>query len=159
MAVQDIRRARPAELEGAFADHNIGQGMDGIHPAGPGMIMHAMHEHFRLTGDMDWLKIHAPRMKANAEWILRQRGLFAENIPGGQRLWCKGLQPAMCGTTDANIMYTQFYLMDAYCWLAVKRMAEMLTLLDPNEGGRMSAEADAYRKDILAAPFDTNTKA
>lgn len=95
----------------AVGPEGVGGHMDGIHPLGPGIIMHAMNEHVRLTGDMDWLKVHAPRMKANAEWILRQRHLFAENIPGGQRLWCKGLQPAMCATTDANIMYAQFYLM------------------------------------------------
>ncbi len=129
----------------------VGGHMDGIHPAGPGMIMHAMNEHFRLTGDIEWLKSNAPRMKANAEWILRQRQLLASIIPGGQRLWCKGLQPAMCGTTDANVMFAQFYLMNAYYWLAVKQMAELLTLIDPSEGARMHAEAEAYRQDLVAA--------
>ena len=135
----------------AVGPEGVGGHMDGIHPLGPGIIMRAMNEHFYLTGDMDWLKAHAPRMKANAEWILRQRHLFAENIPGGQHLWCKGLQPAMCGTTDAGIMYTQFYLMEAYYWLAVKQMAELLTLVDPENGDKMTVEAQAYRKDILAA--------
>ena len=129
----------------------VGGNMDGIHPAGPGMIMQAMNEHFRLTGDMAWLKTNAERMKANAEWILRQRGLLARNIPGGQRLWCKGLQPAMCGTTDANVMFAQFYIMEAYYWLAVKHMADLLTLIDPSEGTRMQAEVEAYRKDIVTS--------
>jgi hypothetical protein len=75
--------------------------------------------------------------------------LFADNFPGRQRLWSKGLQPAMCGTTDANVMYTQFYLMDAYYWLAVKEMAELLAFVDPASGAKMSVEAQAYRKDIL----------
>ena len=138
-------------LTHAEGPEGVGGHMDAIHPAGPGMIMHALNEHFRLTEDMEWLKINAPRMKANAEWILRQRKLLAKNIPGGQRLWCKGLQPAMCGTTDANVMFAQFYLMEAYYWLAVKRVAELLTLIDPNEGARMHTEAAAYRKDIVAA--------
>ena len=135
----------------AVGPPGVGGNMDGIHPLGPGIIMHAMNEHFRLTGDREWLKANAPRMKANAEWILCQRHLFADNFPGGQRLWSKGLQPAMCGTTDANVMYTQFYLMDAYYWLAVREMAELLAFVDPASGARMSVEADAYRNDILTA--------
>ena len=88
--------------------------------------MFTLAEHFRLTGDLAWLKANAPRMKANAEWILRQRQLLAANLPGGQRLWSKGLQPAHVVTPDSMSMHMQFYESEAYYWLAVKRMAEML---------------------------------
>jgi hypothetical protein len=125
--------------------------MDGVHCMGPGAIMFTLMEHFRLTGDLDWLRASAPRMKANAEWILRQRHLLASNLPGGQRLWSKGLQPAHVVTPDSERMHMQFYESEAYYWLAVKRMAELLTLIDPQEGARMAAEAEAYRKDLLAA--------
>ncbi len=129
----------------------VGGHMDGVHCMGPGAIMFTLSEHFRLTGDLDWLKAHAPRMKANAEWILRQRQLLAGNIPGGQRLWSKGLQPAHVVTPDSACMHMQFYESEAYYWLAVKRMAEMLVLIDPKEGTRMAAEAETYRQDIIAA--------
>ena len=97
--------ARPDRPLGLFSDGNgclthavgpdaMGDHMDGVHCMGPGTIMFALTEHFRLTGDMAWLKANAPRMKANAEWIVRQRKLLQSIIPGGQRLWCKGLQPA-----------------------------------------------------------------
>ena len=125
--------------------------MDGVHCMGPGAIMFALAEHFRLTGDLEWLKANAPRMKANAEWILRQRRLLANNIPGGQRLWCKGLQPAHVVTPDSVWMHMQFYETEAYYWLAVKSMAEMLARIDPAEGAKMAAEAEAYRKDLVAA--------
>lgn len=125
--------------------------MDGVHGMGPGAIMFALTEHFLLTGDLDWLKAHAPRMKANADWILRQRRLLADNIPGGQRLWSKGLQPAHVVTPDSERMHMQFYESEAYYWLAVRRMADLLTLIDPKEGARMAAEAEAYREDLLAA--------
>ena len=69
--------------------------------------------HFPLTGDLAWLKTHAPRMKANAEWILRQRHLLAGNIPGGQRLWRQGLQPAHVVTRDSERMHMQFYESEA----------------------------------------------
>jgi hypothetical protein len=125
--------------------------MDGVHAMGPGAIMFAAIEHFRLTGDTDWLRANAPRMKANAQWILRQRQLLAGIIPGGQRLWSKGLQPAHVVTPDSERMEMQYYESEAYYWLAVKRMAELLGLIDPAEGAKMAAEAEAYRKDLVAA--------
>ena len=36
--------------------------MDGVHAMGPGAIMFTLMEHFRLTGDLDWLKAGASRM-------------------------------------------------------------------------------------------------
>ena len=125
--------------------------MDGVHCMGPGAIMFALTEHFRLTGDVAWLKVHAPRMKANAEWILRQRRLLADIIPRGRRLWSKGLQPAHVVTPDSHRMHMQFYETEAYYWLAVKRFADVLARIDPDEGRRLAAEAEAYRKDLLAA--------
>jgi hypothetical protein len=125
--------------------------MDGVHSMGPGAIMFALIEHFRLTGDMEWLRANAPRLKANAQWILRQRQRLAANLPGGERLWSKGLQPAHVVTPDSACMHMQFYETEAYYWLAVKRMAEMLALIDPAEGAAMAAEAEAYRRDLLAA--------
>ena len=154
--------ARPDRPLGNFSDGygclthaegspGFGDNMDGIHCMGPGAIMFALWEHFRLTGDMEWLKAHAPRMKANAQWILRQRQLLAGILPGGRRLWSKGLQPAQVVTPDSMCMHMQFYETEAYYWLGVKHMAEMLAMIDPKEGAKMSAEAEAYRKDLLAA--------
>ena len=118
---------------------------------GPGAIMLALVEHFRLTGDNEWLKANAPRMKANVEWILRQRRLLADVIPGGDRLWCKGLQPAHQVTPDSGGQLMQFYESEAYYWLAVQRFAQILTRIDPAEGARLAAEAEAYRQDLRAA--------
>jgi len=154
--------ALPDRPLGCFSDGNgclthaegipgVGGHMDGVHCMGPGAIMFTLIEHFRLTGDMDWLKANAPRMKANAQWILRQRQLLASIVPGGQRLWSKGLQPAHVVTPDSERMHMQFYESEAYYWLAVKRMAELLALIDPAEGAKMAAEAEAYRKDLLSA--------
>ncbi len=118
---------------------------------GPGTIMFALSEHFRLTGDLEWLKTHIERIKANAAWILRQRRLLANNLPAGQRLWSKGLQPPNCITTDSGGLFMQNYETEAYYWLAVKRMAELLAPIDPRAGAKMALEAEAYRKDLTAA--------
>jgi hypothetical protein len=138
-------------LTHAVGPKGDGGHMDAVHSMGPGAIMFALAEHFRLTGDMAWLKTNAPRMQANAEWILRQRRVLENNLPGGQRLWSKGLQPAHVVTPDSLCMHMQFYETEAYYWLGVKAMADMLARLDPAAGARLALEAEAYRKDLVAA--------
>ena len=73
----------PGCLTHAVGPEGAGGHMDAVHCMGPGAIMFTLAEHFRLTGDLDWLKANAPRMKANAEWILRQRRLLAATFPAG----------------------------------------------------------------------------
>jgi len=66
-------------------------------------------------------------------------------------LGSKGLQPAHSLTPDGGSLFMQFYQSEAYYWLAVKNMAEMLAAIDPAEGARMAAQAEAYRRDLVAA--------
>ncbi|MCL5096917.1 MAG: hypothetical protein M1608_05205 [Candidatus Omnitrophica bacterium] len=129
----------------------VGGTMDGVHCMGPGAIAWTMTEHYWLTGDEAWLKAAAPRMKANAEWILRQRNLWKTVIPNGDRLWCKGLQPAHVVTPDSANMHMQFYESEAYYWLSVEQLGETLAQIDPAGGATLLADAEAYRKDLLAA--------
>jgi len=154
--------SRPDRPLGHFSDgrgcltlaqgpEGVGGHMDGVHCMGPGAIMFSLAEHYWLTGDKAWLQAAAPRMKANVEWMLRQRQLLSDILPGGQRLWSKGLQPAHVVTPDSMCMHMQFYESEAYYWLGVKRMAELLAEIDPDAGARLEAEAEAYRKDLLAA--------
>jgi hypothetical protein len=154
--------AKPDRPVGLFSDgrgcltHAVGppgagNHMDGVHSMGPGAIMLPLVEHFRCTGDKEWLKANSPRMKANVEWILRQRHLMAGVVPGGERLWCTGLQPAHQVTPDSGGQLMQFYESEAYYWAAVQRFAQILSQIDPAEGARLAAEAEAYRKDLKAA--------
>lgn len=125
--------------------------MDAVHAMGPGAIAFALSEHFRLTGDRAWLRANLPRMRANVDWILRQRRVLSGCLPGGERLWSKGLQPAHVVTPDSMSMHMQYFESEAYYWLAVRRAAEMVALEDPAEGRKLAAEAEAYRKDLVAA--------
>ncbi|MGC8642959.1 MAG: hypothetical protein ACP5XB_24135 [Isosphaeraceae bacterium] len=154
--------AKPDRPLGHFSDGNgclthaegvpgAGGHMDGVHGMGPGAIMFPMIEHFRLTGDVAWLKAHAARLIANADWILRQRRVLAHNIPSGEKLWSKGLQPAHVVTPDSERMHMQYYETEAYDWLAVSGLAQALAAVDPAESVRLNAEAEAYRKNLLAA--------
>jgi hypothetical protein len=138
-------------LTQASGPTGVGGNMDGVHGMGPGAIMYALNGHYRRTGDKDWLKANAPRIKANVEWILRQRRLLADIIPNGDRLWCKGLQPAHQVTPDSGGQLMQFYESEGYYWLAVRQFADILGEIDPAEAARLAAEAEAYRKDLRAA--------
>ncbi len=135
----------------AVGPPGVGGQMDAVHGTGPGAIMFAMAEHYRLTGDTNWLAANAPRMKANAEWILRQRRLTEHIIPGGERLWSKGLLPAHVVTPDSFVMHMDFYESEAYYWLAVNSMAELLAQVDPASSAKIAREARDYRKDIEAS--------
>jgi len=125
--------------------------MDGVHSMGPGAIIFALVEHARLTGDRAWLQAAAPRMVANAQWILRQRKLLGRLLPGGDRLWSKGLQPAQVVTPDSMCMHMQFYETEAYYWLAVKQTADVLRGVEAPAASRLATEAEAYRRDLLTS--------
>ena len=48
-------------------------------------------------------------------------------------------------------MHMQFYETEAYDWLAVKRLAQAMSTIDPDEGAGCEREAEDYRNDLLAA--------
>jgi hypothetical protein len=72
-------------------------------------------------------------------------------VPGGERLWCKGLQPALQVTPDSGGLWMQFYECEAYYWVSMLRLAKTLQASDDPQGARLLAEAEAYRKDLRAA--------
>ncbi len=73
-------------------------------------------------------------------------------VPGGQRLWCKGLQPALQVTPDSGGLWMQFYecrgLLLGLRWRTWRRPWQRSI---PPAGARLAAEAEAYRKDLRAA--------
>jgi len=138
-------------LTHAVGPKGVGGQMDGVHAFGPGSIGWALTEHYWLTGDTKWLKAAAPRIKANAQWMLRQRQVISKAAPGGERLWSKGLQPGLQVTPDSGGLWMQFYEAEAYYCAFVSRMAATLSVVDPDGGAKLAAEAEAYRKDLLAA--------
>lgn len=138
-------------LTHAVGPKGAGGHMDGVHAFGPGSIGWALAQHYWMTGDAEWLKANAPRIKANAEWMLRQRQVVSKMVPGGERLWCKGLQPALQVTPDSGGLWMQFYECEAYYWVFLSRFADALSVIDADGGAALKAEAEAYRKDLLAA--------
>jgi hypothetical protein len=83
--------------------------------------------------------------------MLRQRRVGQSLMPGGARLWGRGLQPALQVTPDSGGLWMPFYECEAYYWLAVAHLADALVTVDPVAGAALQAEAEAYRRDLLAA--------
>lgn len=138
-------------LTHATGPEGAGGHMDGVHSFGPGSIGWALVEHYRMTGDKAWFQTFAPRIQANVEWMLRQRQVVKDMVPGGERLWCKGLQPALQVTPDSGGLWMQFYEAEAYYCKAALNFAAALATIDPVEGARLQAEAESYRQDLMAA--------
>ncbi len=128
-----------------------GGNMDVIHAFGPGSIGWALTQHYWMSGNTKWLKANAARIEANADWMLRQRHVISDSVPGGDRLWCKGIQPALQVTPDSGGLWMQFYECEAYYWTSVSRLAETIAVIDPAGGAKLKAEAESYRKDLRAA--------
>ncbi len=136
---------------GADGPPGYGGNMDVIHAFGPGSIGWALTQHYWMTGDKEWLKANEPRLLAGAEWMLRQRHVIADAVPGGDRMWAKGLQPAMQVTPDSGGLWMNFYECEAYYWAFISRLAETLAVVDPPVGAKLKREAEAYGRDLRAA--------
>ena len=143
---------QPARLDGLFADTNgamSGVEWDWQHAGGPGVIQWQMVEHYLLTGDKDWLTRAAPKLQANADWMIRQRRVYLQDVPGRQRLWIRGLQPPHNIWDSTN--WRPWYESNANYWFGLSRYAEVIADLDAEISRKYTAEAQAYAQDILAA--------
>jgi hypothetical protein len=143
---------KPTNMDGQFVDtHGAMSGVewDWQHAGGPGVMQWQMVEHYRLTGDKDWFVKAAPKLRANADWMIRQRRTYLKDVPGRERLWMRGLLPPHNIWDSTN--WRVWYETNANYWLGLSRYAEAIADLDPEAGRKYEAEAKAYAEDILAA--------
>jgi hypothetical protein len=143
---------KPAKIDGRFPD-TLGA-MSGVewdwqHAGGPGVMQWQMVEHFLLTGDRDWFAQAAPKLRANADWMIRQRRAYLKDVSGRERLWMRGLLPPHNIWDSTN--WRLWYESNANYWLGLNHYAEAVADLDAEAGRKYTAEANAYAEDILAA--------
>jgi len=136
---------------------SLNSGMEHAHKVGALQLLWVMVEHYRLTGDKQWLAEEAPRLKAAVDWILnRRRTTMKKKLSPEEEAGIKrgtsspfGLQPRIqMGDGDpAGANY--FYMADAFAHRSVKLLAEVVGDVDPKFGAELAAEAEKYRNDIL----------
>ncbi|MGQ9651542.1 MAG: hypothetical protein ACUVXJ_15655, partial [Phycisphaerae bacterium] len=121
-----------------------------------GVLLLALCEHHRMTGDEAWLRKTAPTMLKMCDWIIGQRRLSTTATAAPKRV------------TYGLIRFTPYadyqdrtvnYYADAYCCIGLEHTAAAMEVIGmENEARRLTAEATAYRNDILrsmdAAAFE-----
>jgi hypothetical protein len=142
-------------LPGAYSDHDgvfygAGGYEDGGYNQHHGFILWCLGEHYWYTRDAEWLKRAAPKIVKGCEWIIRQRQRTvaqAEHSP--IQAIERGLLPA--GSLEDIRDWRCWLSTNIYCWWGMDNAAKALADAGLPNGRRLMKEADAYRRDILAA--------
>ncbi len=136
---------------------SLNSGIEQAHKVGALQILWVMTEHYRLTGDKEWLRKESPRLKAAADWILqRRRATMKTDLTPAEVAGIKdgtwspyGLQPKVSMGDGDPSGSRYYYWADACGYRSVKLFAETIADIDPKMGADYAAEAEKYRKDIL----------
>jgi len=108
-----------------------------------GFMLWAMAEHYKLSGDKEWLKRVAPAMIKSADWIVRER-TRTKVFERGEKPRHYGLLPK--GRTSDNPEINYLYWTDNYSYGGLRGTADILGEIGLNaESKRLAAEADDYR--------------
>ena len=132
--------------------HDMGYSHDGTH-ASTGRLLFAMADRYFLTGDKEWFRRNRVRMRAAADWIIRQRASYMKDIPNRKDLMVAGLMPP-CMLGDYAIPscdWHWYYVDNALAVQGLRRFADALAEFDPEAGRNYREEAEAFRKDIRRA--------
>ena len=117
-----------------------------------GAALWSMGEYFRYTNDKEWIKKIAPKMIRSTDFLLRWRDKSKlENLKG------KGFGMIDGKVADPEDHFHQFML-NAYAYLGLSRVAEMLAGIDPAQSDRISREALAWKEDIRESFFNAMGK-
>ena len=128
-----------------------------LHHFGSLNILWVMLDHYRLTGDKAWLKKEMPRLKAGADWIIARRKTTMKEPLSQDEVnriragtWPPyGLQPKIA-TGDGDGEGSRCYFWnDAFAYRSILFCGKAISEIDPQVGGQLLAEAEAYRKDVL----------
>jgi hypothetical protein len=114
-----------------------------------GWMLWTLAEHYLLSHDRDWLRANMPSMLKAADWIVTERKATMQVNPDGSRVWEYGLLPA--GQLEDNEEWHHWFAVNGYACKGLHVAAQAIGDLDPREGKRLAAEAEAYREDIRAA--------
>ena len=129
--------------------HDMGYSHDGTH-ASTGRLLFAMSERYFLTGDKDWFLKNRDRLQKAADWIIRQRRDYMEDVPNRKDLFVAGLMPPhMLGDYALPACDWHWYYVDeALSVQGLQRFGDALKEFDPAAGRKYCDEAAAYRKDL-----------
>jgi hypothetical protein len=109
----------------------------------PGAFLMGLAEHYRITGDKQWLESVAPAIIKQANWIIRTRNEAPKN----------GITQGLIKFRPYNdyLMPTFNYFGNVKCALGLLDAGEVLEELGIPEGKEFVNSAQSFRADILAS--------
>jgi hypothetical protein len=107
-----------------------------------GAALWSMGEYYRYTRDKEWVKLVEPKLLKACDFLFRWRSDYKRAELKG-----KGYGMIAGKVADPNDPYHQ-YMLNAYAYLGISRVAEMLKDVDHDQSNRVAQEADAWKKDI-----------
>ncbi len=113
-----------------------------------GWVLWGMAEHYRFTGDAEWLHRIGGKLAAGCDWVIRERRQTQRTDSDGKRVLEYGFLPAGA-LEDVKDFY---YWLSTNCltWRGLDAAAHVLAEVGHAEGERLVREANAYREDLLA---------
>lgn len=115
-----------------------------------GWVLWNLGEHYLVTRDGKWLERVAPAIVRGCEWIIRERRRTIEEARRTPvRAIERGLLPP--GRLEDIGDWRSWLSTNVYTWWGMRNAAAALAAAGNAEGARLEAEAEAYRRDIIAA--------
>ncbi|MBI4556429.1 MAG: hypothetical protein HY706_02505 [Candidatus Hydrogenedentes bacterium] len=115
-----------------------------------GWVLWCLGEHYWYTRDKAWLNRAAPHIVSGCEWIVEQRERTVEEAGRTPiRAIERGLLPP--GTLEDIRDWRCWLSTNIYSWWGMQNAAAALADAGHPDGRRLLDEAEAYRKDLLAA--------
>jgi hypothetical protein len=112
-----------------------------------GAALWSMGEYFRYTQDTLWVKAIKPKLLKSCEFLIKWRD---ENKD--PELKGNGYGMISGKVADPEDAYHQFML-NAYSYIGLKRVAEMLIKIDPVNSLKLKNEAESWKEDIRNSLF------
>src|SRR5512133_3392249 len=107
-----------------------------------GAFLWSMGEYFRYTRDTAWIKEVEPKILKSCEFLLQWRERNKKESLKG-----KGYGMIDGKVADPEDQFHQFML-NAYAYLGISRVAEMLESVDKTNSEKLLKEAEAWKQDI-----------
>ncbi|HMK39347.1 MAG TPA: hypothetical protein VK569_08405, partial [Bacteroidota bacterium] len=110
-----------------------------------GAALWSMGEYYRYTVDKEWVKLVEPKLLKACDFLIRWR---EENKKPD--LKGKGYGMIAGKVADPEDPFHQ-YMLNAYAYLGMSRVSEMLRDVDADQSKRLAVESEAWKQDIRSS--------
>jgi len=140
-------------LPGNFRSHDgVFYGSGGYEQGGynqhHGWVLWGLAEHYRMTGDTEWLRANGGRVAKGCDWVLRECDAIKRTDPSGRRVLEYGFMPA--GSLEDVTDYYYWLSTNALTCRGVLAAAAALAEIGYPEGPRLLRDAREFQADLRA---------